>query len=350
MKKYSKYYSIDTYKPGGITEKLSLYHWMLNDRTTNLAEARKSLDPNNPNPETEEQIEKLRKNLEGWSNQYYEFKNKPNNDPDIIKTIFDSLVQLSKIENPTALYKYMTELNNITITDPDINYLLDIFKAQRETFERTYFDDVADNIDQANSRAEAETELPANIFSEELTRKISNNYHKIVKLAAYYDNTQQYKKADKIEKSLKEINMNKKQILASLNKIANELDNSGLYKEATSITAVMKKIAQEDIPTDLNQDFSRKQESYGNQGRNIVREIMEIIADKLRDNEAARKRFSGGQLQSFVFSILDILVSEGMNKAFSELNKDLREYGVIIGEDELYMLFRDYSRSNRNKD
>jgi hypothetical protein len=99
----------------------------------------------------------------------------------------------------------MTELSNITITDPDINYLLDIFKAQKETFERTYFDDAADNIDQTNSRAEAETELPTNIFSEELTRKISNNYHKIVKLAAYYDKTEQYKKADKIEKSLKEL-------------------------------------------------------------------------------------------------------------------------------------------------
>jgi DNA-binding transcriptional regulator GbsR (MarR family) len=205
MKKYSKYYSIDTYKPGGITEKLSLYSWMLNDRVTNLAEARRSLDPDNHNPEIEEQIEKLRKNLEGWSNQYYEFKNKPNNDPDIIKTIFDSLVQLSKHEVPTQLYRYMTELNNITITDPDINYLLDIFKAQRETFERTYFDDVADNIDQTNSREEAETELPTNIFSEELTRKISNNYNKIVKLAAYYDKTEQYKKADKIEKSLKEL-------------------------------------------------------------------------------------------------------------------------------------------------
>jgi uncharacterized protein YozE (UPF0346 family) len=205
MKKYSKYYNIDTYKPGGITEKLSFYHWMLDDRASNLAEARKSLDSNNSNPDIEEQIEKLSKNFEGWKDQYYEFKNKPNNDPDIIKTIFDSLVQLSKIENPTALYKYMTELNNITITDPDINYLLDIFKAQRETFERTYFDDVADNIDQTNSRAEAETELPTNIFSEELTRKISNNYHKIVKLAAYYDHTEQYKKADKIEKSLKKL-------------------------------------------------------------------------------------------------------------------------------------------------
>jgi hypothetical protein len=37
--------------------------------------------------------------------------------------------------------------------------------------------------------------------------------------------------------------MNKKQILASLNKISNELDNSRLYKEATSVTSVMKRIA-----------------------------------------------------------------------------------------------------------
>jgi len=144
--------------------------------------------------------------------------------------------------------------------------------------------------------------------------------------------------------------MNKRQIVASLIKIANELDNNGLYKEATSITGVMKKIAQEDIPTDLNQDFSRKEEEYGNRGRNIVREIMGIIANKLRDNEEARKKFSGGQLQSWVFSILDILVSEGMHEAMVALNKDLRQYGVMIMQDELYMLFRDYSRSNRNKD
>ena len=43
-------------------------------------------------------------------------------------------------------------------------------------------------------------------------------------------------------------NMNKRQIIASLNKIANELDNTGLYKEATSITGVMKKIAAEYDP------------------------------------------------------------------------------------------------------
>ena len=40
--------------------------------------------------------------------------------------------------------------------------------------------------------------------------------------------------------------MNKRQIIASLNNIANELDNSGLYKEANVLTNVMNRIAQED--------------------------------------------------------------------------------------------------------
>ena len=39
--------------------------------------------------------------------------------------------------------------------------------------------------------------------------------------------------------------MNKRQIIASLNNIANTLDNSGLYKEATSITNLMKRLAKE---------------------------------------------------------------------------------------------------------
>ena len=47
--------------------------------------------------------------------------------------------------------------------------------------------------------------------------------------------------------------MNKKQIIASLYKIANKLDYSGLYKEATSITKVMIKLAQElDYDNDMD--------------------------------------------------------------------------------------------------
>ena len=40
--------------------------------------------------------------------------------------------------------------------------------------------------------------------------------------------------------------MNKKQIIASLNKIANELDFNNLYNEANTITKVMIKLAQEE--------------------------------------------------------------------------------------------------------
>ena len=40
--------------------------------------------------------------------------------------------------------------------------------------------------------------------------------------------------------------MNKRQILASLNNIANSLDNSGLFSEAKTITKVMIKLAQEE--------------------------------------------------------------------------------------------------------
>jgi hypothetical protein len=39
--------------------------------------------------------------------------------------------------------------------------------------------------------------------------------------------------------------MNKRTVIANLNKIANELDNSGMFKEATEITNVMKRIAQD---------------------------------------------------------------------------------------------------------
>ena len=57
--------------------------------------------------------------------------------------------------------------------------------------------------------------------------------------------------------------MNKRQIVASLSKIANELDNNGLYKEATALTKTMQRLAldgdqyEQDLtnansPTNLN--------------------------------------------------------------------------------------------------
>jgi len=40
--------------------------------------------------------------------------------------------------------------------------------------------------------------------------------------------------------------MNKRTVLASLNKIANELDNNGLHNEADTVTKVMSRLAYDD--------------------------------------------------------------------------------------------------------
>jgi len=142
--------------------------------------------------------------------------------------------------------------------------------------------------------------------------------------------------------------MTRRQIVASLNKIANELDNTGLYKEATSITGVMKKIAQS-MPAELAV-MEPKKEEYGDRNKNVVREIMEKIARLLRGNEAAKQYFRGGQLQSLVLAILDVLESEGMQEAFSKLNKDLKEFGVSVGSEALGALFNQYLSNKRSKE
>ena len=50
--------------------------------------------------------------------------------------------------------------------------------------------------------------------------------------------------------------MNKRQIIASLNNIANSLDNSGFFKEANALSSVMTKVAQQ-VP--------QNQQAYGQQ-------------------------------------------------------------------------------------
>ena len=50
------------------------------------------------------------------------------------------------------------------------------------------------------------------------------------------------------------LKMNRKTIVASLNKIANALDNNGLYTEANTVTKVMSKIAMDFDERDYNND------------------------------------------------------------------------------------------------
>ncbi len=137
--------------------------------------------------------------------------------------------------------------------------------------------------------------------------------------------------------------MNKRITLASLNNIANELDNNGLYQESSVITKVMNKLAQ--APSDFESDIQIKNEKDENKGRNVVRSISRMIMSLLKDDENARKDFSGGELQSFVLSILDVFMKDGMQEAIKEINKSLKKYGVMIaGEEmrELGNLFNNY--------
>lgn len=70
--------------------------------------------------------------------------------------------------------------------------------------------------------------------------------------------------------------MNKRQILASLNNIANILDNSGLYKEASSLTNVMKRLAQEETTEETPKyDYTQDKNLYSilsDFGKNYVAE------------------------------------------------------------------------------
>jgi hypothetical protein len=146
--------------------------------------------------------------------------------------------------------------------------------------------------------------------------------------------------------------MNNRQIIASLNKIATELDNNGLYAEANSVTKVMTRLSQE-IPSDFENTNSLEivNEKDENKGRNIVRSISKMIYTLLKDDERARRDFSGGELQSFVLSILDVFTNDGMGEAIKEINKSLKKYGIMIAGEEinkLGQLFNSY-RAMKNQ-
>lgn len=70
--------------------------------------------------------------------------------------------------------------------------------------------------------------------------------------------------------------MNKRQILASLNKIANELDGSGLYNEANSLTKVMIKIS--------NFITSQNNTSEVNEARSLAFYLYRIMKVHEREN------------------------------------------------------------------
>ena len=57
--------------------------------------------------------------------------------------------------------------------------------------------------------------------------------------------------------------MNKRTVMASLNKIANELDNNGLHNEADTVTKVMSRLAYDDERDYMNDKMEHNTEDMG---------------------------------------------------------------------------------------
>ena len=158
--------------------------------------------------------------------------------------------------------------------------------------------------------------------------------------------------------------MKKRTIIASLNKIANELDNNGLYTEANTVTKVMSKIAMDDeyntedygICPDcgeyLNEDGTCFDCGYGedeNYSRpNITHGLDEISnmmdmhgnhpADKLREDYSRDYNNPTFSEMGNVFRDLDELVAENMTmnveqkKRYEEIKNQIMN---INGDDDM---------------
>ena len=94
--------------------------------------------------------------------------------------------------------------------------------------------------------------------------------------------------------------MNKRQIVASLNKIANTLDNSGLYKEANSLTHLMTKLAQDN--TDPYNRRFQEDEDYTELVMNYLFDVLWPITPwALNKEDHPINKFSGSEKIRFVF-------------------------------------------------
>ena len=130
--------------------------------------------------------------------------------------------------------------------------------------------------------------------------------------------------------------MNKRQVISSLNNIAEELDNQGLYVEAKQISNVMKKIAQLEVqtPPKAPSGESAKNALFlyvnGEISSSISRPVYEAkeLLKKVMDAYQSNKKFFddpvyGNQLKNKItedMSLLNAIVSAYAN--FPRSNKD----------------------------
>ena len=132
--------------------------------------------------------------------------------------------------------------------------------------------------------------------------------------------------------------MNKRTVLASLNKIANELDNNGLYAEASAITKVMKKLAM-DMPKYQNDDFAKEdymitdeyddddwrfEQDLFNKQIEGLREIFmpygdedDVVGDRMRDYNVDPEQPTEKSLRN-LFRDLDDIIDDPRSNVYHE--------------------------------
>jgi hypothetical protein len=112
--------------------------------------------------------------------------------------------------------------------------------------------------------------------------------------------------------------MNKKQIIASLNDIANTLDNSGLYVEANTIAKIMSKLAMD--KKDVYSKDNDYDEKYDDNPEIRLLEMLTLIDEDYRRNE--NKKFEKDPYkENREITLLDVDHRKTKNKKYPK-NQD----------------------------
>ena len=119
--------------------------------------------------------------------------------------------------------------------------------------------------------------------------------------------------------------MNKKYILTSLYKIANSLDVSGLHKEASSLTNLMKRLAQEDETTEYDYTKERLYHTLSDFGK-------QYVADRNSEKPiTSYKEFDAAIYHAFqssnprISEMMFLSPFEQSQNTFTQLNPDVSE-------------------------
>ena len=125
--------------------------------------------------------------------------------------------------------------------------------------------------------------------------------------------------------------MNKRQILASLNNIANKLDNNSLYKEANAITNVMIKIADE-----FREDYSPEPDASSESFLDKM-VVLPSYWGKYQEKYDEKQRLGDIFLEkgkTFFYEAVSQARFDWFEKAMERLKNEILEYANFTGSQE----------------